>query len=366
MNKKNDFPLKGIRYLLFDIFYKNNKLWLVLPVYDLTPLSVESISVSVEGKQLELTEKHVSTYYYGPTAIYAYDIKTPSSSVCVKVEYEWREKVFHLNHIVTSEKSEIGLTTLCKDDYMLFVPFYKYYKDQGVSQFYIYYNKKVTPEIKQFFQNYGNDVVLIEWNYIWKLNEDTHHAQIGQLNHALYKYGKENHTHMIFCDLDEYLHIPKTTLKQFVDTNKNISTFGFCNKWSRTIDNTIPDVFPRTFLTEPGKLEYPLRSKNIYKVSDLSLVFIHHPLEYVTKQDVISDLTMYHFYNWTQPERMVNVNFEQITLSDAHGSPDASSDDPASSPAFRCGTFSPDYRNSHSTHTAETPPQTMEESPPNV
>jgi hypothetical protein len=303
MDQKNEFRLRGIRCLLFDIFYKNNQVWLVLPVYDLEPFPSELIHVSIEGKRLDITTKHVNTYYYGPVCIYVYDYGEPSPSIDVTVEYEWRKKVFHLEHIETSEKSEMGLTTLCMDDYRLFTPFYGYYKDQGVTQFYIYYNGEITPEIKKFFEPYGKDVTLIEWNFLYKLNGDTHHAQTGQINHALYKYGKDNNKHMIFCDLDEYLHVPKTTLKEFVDRNNDINTFGFSIKWSQTIDGKIPDVFPRTFLTQTGRIKYPMRSKNIYKVSDLKILWIHSPLEYCATQSIICDLDMFHFYNWSRPTR---------------------------------------------------------------
>lgn len=317
MDQKNDFSLRGIRCLLFDIFYKNNKLWLVLPVYDVTPFPNEHIHITTGGKILELTEEYVSTYYYGPTSIYVYDVNELSPSIDVTVEYESREKVFHLEHIQTSETPEMGLTTLCKDDYRLFIPFYKYYRDQGVSRFYIYYNGQITKEIKEFFQAYGNDVILIEWNYIYWLDEagTAHHAQIGQMNHALYKYGKDNTRHMIFCDFDEYLHVPDTTLKQFVDTNKHINTFGFRNKWSQTIDCKIPDVFPTTFLTEPGQLDYPVRSKGIYKVSDVKTICVHHVVEYSTPKSLLCHMWMYHFYNWTRPERTVDSVVDLVTLS---------------------------------------------------
>jgi hypothetical protein len=328
MDQKNDFHLRGIRYLLFDIFYKNNTLWLIGPVYDLVSFSSELMNVSIGGKRLELTTKHISTYYYGPASVYVYNVEKSSQSVQVTVEYEGRKKEFHLQHIKTTEKPELALTTLCKGDYQLFIPFYKFYKDQGVSHFYIYYNGTSTLEINKFFQGFA-DVTLIEWDYIYWLDDECtqHHAQVGQINHALYKYGKGTHTHMAFCDFDEYLHVPKTTLKQLVDSHSNIDTFGFCNKWSQTIDNKVPDVFPTTFLTETGQLKYPTRSKNIYKVSDVKLLCVHHPIEYcrsqsatsrfiIDKQRAMCDLHMYHFYNWTRPDRKVDEHLVMHTLSD--------------------------------------------------
>ena len=48
-----------------------------------------------------------------------------------------------------------------------------------------------------------------------------HHAQPGQMHHALYKYGKNNYNYMIFCDLDEYIFIPNKTIKEYIFENKH-------------------------------------------------------------------------------------------------------------------------------------------------
>ena len=42
-----------------------------------------------------------------------------------------------------------------------------------------------------------------------------HHAQLGQIHHAIYYYGKDICDYMIFCDLDEYLFIPNNSIIEF-------------------------------------------------------------------------------------------------------------------------------------------------------
>jgi hypothetical protein len=47
--------------------------------------------------------------------------------------------------------------------------------------------------------------------------EIIHHAQPGQIQHALYKYGKNEYTYMIFNDLDEYMHIKNKKLIDIIN-----------------------------------------------------------------------------------------------------------------------------------------------------
>ncbi len=70
----------------------------------------------------------------------------------------------------------------------------------------MYYNGKITDEIMKYYNK--KDITLIEWDYIyWNDNslEYGHHAQLGQIHDAIYRYGKDNSEYIIFCDLDEYL-----------------------------------------------------------------------------------------------------------------------------------------------------------------
>jgi hypothetical protein len=147
---------------------------------------------------------------------------------------------------------------------------------------------------------------------------------MGQIHHALYKYGKDIYEYMIFCDLDEYLHIPKNkfiestppnlaqysdnTLKQFIINKPDIDIFGFCNFWANTIDDSIPSTpyLPKNFLAVSEPTEYLERSKNIYKVSSINTIGVHQiGYDFYSSLTSITDLNMYHFYKWSSKNRVI-------------------------------------------------------------
>jgi hypothetical protein len=172
----------------------------------------------------------------------------------------------------------------------------------------MYYNGKITEEIVTDILNLPN-VTLIEWDFpYWNDNGDKykHHAQMGQLSDALYKYGKDRHKYMIFCDMDEYMFVPGTHLNTFVDIHPEVDIFGFHNIWANTLDGKIPDshVFPKQIFIGSEKLRYNLRSKNIYKTSCLKIAGIHSSRHFCSENvKILNNLDMFHFYNWSGVER---------------------------------------------------------------
>jgi len=175
----------------------------------------------------------------------------------------------------------------------------------------MYYNGITTEEIKNIC-NFEN-VTLIEWNFnYWNYNcKYPHHAQLGQINHALYYFGKNLNEYMIFCDLDEYLNISNYKLKDFIKDNNQIDVFGFNNIWSDTVDGNIPIVLPNSIMVSKDKYNYTKRSKNIYKVNSISIITIHEPYSFSKDfKDIkkLIDLNMYHFYKWTNNSIRERVN----------------------------------------------------------
>jgi hypothetical protein len=313
MTKINSFPLTNTDVLFFDIFFKNNKIYLILPIYN-EPYSTDDICIKHNEIPLQITTKYMKNQYE-PILIYIYDFFVDDintiKTIELTVEYKNIIKNFQLKHIITSEiQNNLTLTTLFKDDYKLFPFFYDYYKKQGVSHFYMYYNGKITPEIQKIFE--GNDITLIEWDYIYwndmssSKNKYQHHAQLGQIHHAIYRYGKDINDYMIFCDFDEYLRIPNHTLLSFVNNYPNIDVVGFRNKWAEVVepfDNSKPNIFPSKIITSKPFI-YGERSKNIYKLSSINTISIHFGHNY-TKTNLIgyTELFMYQFYKWANSER---------------------------------------------------------------
>ena len=324
----NPFYINKIILLFFDIFYKNNKLYLIMPVYN-EPYTINNFLVTLNKVNLIPSEKYIKDSYE-PISVFVYDIdKTEQTdqhndSITIDILCNNIKKTYHLKHISATDtpKHFLTLTTLFKHDYNLFPFFYDYYTKQGVSHFYLYYNGVITPEIYKFFNRpqYSN-VTIVEWNFhYWNPREFKyfHHAQMGQIHHALYRYGKDISEYMIFCDFDEYLHIPQPEsqpqpqpqLHQYIKDNPSIDIFGFCNIWADTFQNVYPNspVIPKQILAVAEHNPYCERSKNIYKVSSIKTIGIHQLCDddYFSNLKSIVDLKMYHFYRWSSKSRVIN------------------------------------------------------------
>jgi hypothetical protein len=290
-------------FTIFTIFQKDNCLYMIVSINN-REINENELIININRYNLKFNSKHVKNGPGEPIIVLIYDmpmnfnydkyiVNVSHNNVCKSTEIE----------NIKLEKYYLTVTTLFKDDYKIFPIFYEYYKKQGVEHFYMYYNGIITQEIRGLFNK--EDVTLIEWNFkYWLTNcKYIHHAQLGQIHDALYKYGKHNSTYMIFCDLDEYMNIPNITLRQFIVDNPEINTFGFCNHWSQTIDNTIPDSLPCSFLIG-NKFKYTDQSKNIYKTENIYVIGIHSSMWSTCQQYTITDLNMFHFYTWSKPSRI--------------------------------------------------------------
>lgn len=320
--------------LFFDIFYKNNKLYLIMPIYN-DPYNINEFEIMHNNKNLVPSEKYVKDSYE-PISIFIYDIQSNEAneaneandslihSIDVDIVYKTIKQTYKLYHINTqnTQKHFLTLTTLFKNDYQLFPFFYNYYTKQGVSHFYLYYNGVITPELYLLFnQPRYKNVTLIEWNYhYWNPPKFKycHHAQMGQIHHALYRYGKDVSSYMIFCDLDEYLHIPCSyprssynLLSNYIKDNSSVDIFGFCNIWADTSQYQYPytQIIPKKILAvaENEQNLYCERSKNIYKVSSIKTTGVHQLCDdvYFNKLKSITNLKMYHFYKWSSKTRII-------------------------------------------------------------
>jgi hypothetical protein len=145
---------------------------------------------------------------------------------------------------------------------------------------------------------------------------------MGQIHHALYRYGKDISQYMIFCDFDEYLHIPPQpqslqapllqdqTLHQYIKDNPSIDIFGFCNIWADSAHNEYPNtqITPKQIVAVSKHNPYCERSKNIYKVSSIKTTGIHQLCDddYFSNLKSIVDLKMYHFYRWSSKGRIID------------------------------------------------------------
>jgi hypothetical protein len=302
------------KYLFFDIFINNNKLFVISPVYIAFPLNYDSIQIKLINNDTKIQlikEKTFSNYNNEKFYITIYGIpETLNKQEQIEVIYYNITNTYYLEKYYAESKQNkflLTTTTLFKDDWNLFDVYYKYYSNQGVEYFYMYYNGKSTEEIKNKFL-YPN-VKLIDWNFeYWELNMYAQHvAQIGHLQHSLYKYGKIQTQYMIYNDFDEFMFIPNVTLKEFIlnpqHVQENINTIGFLNHWCITLDGKTFQDFPEKFLKSSKKFNFTNRSKCIHKVELHDYIHIHWPADSKNKIIVNDNLFLFHFANWNNKNR---------------------------------------------------------------
>jgi hypothetical protein len=331
----NPFPLNDKQLLFFDVFLKNNQLVFIMPVYSPWHPEHDKISIAINQIQLDhdqLPQDHttlqvklkesIKKIEYEPIVIMLFDIissQHPDQSIHfnqinITISYQDKQNTYDLvepDQETTNKTYKLTHTTLFKDDYSQIPLFYDYYTKQGVEYFYLYYNGVLTQEIQDLCNK--TNITLIEWNFIyWNYEEDyihdayKHHAQIGQVHHALYKYGKQNTEYMIFCDLDEFMYIPKKTICQEIqNTNSEYDTYGFCNYWASSIDKNIPTIFPSNVMIGNKTHKYGTRSKCIHKIQFTKILSIHyHHTFTISEPKLKTDYMLLHMYNWSNYGRI--------------------------------------------------------------
>jgi hypothetical protein len=334
--KPNSLYNKNGTLFAFDAFIKQSFLYLIMPLYKNYPAS-HNIDVFVKYGKITL-HSNIIKYKDEPVHIMIYKIHSNEPSNQCAIFYNRRKFIINeqwktYEHLYKT--CDLSLTTLCKNDFPLIQPFINYYIEQGVERFYIYYNGIITSEIQekitQISEKYTiplNKIVFIEWNFdYWNKNSlgTAHHAQLGQMHHAIYFFGKNYSKYMTFCDLDEYLYVKKGTMKTLIQENPNTDTFAFHNLWAHDKpENTMNDViereFKKTFYCSNVIAKYGWRSKCIHKVSSIQTINIHHHKTYLKKRSILmKNQLMFHFYNWGQVKRKIdsienNVIFNKITL----------------------------------------------------
>lgn len=315
------------KVIFFDISHINNKITVIMPVYTKIPQipNDEMFKLIYKTKEIHFEKKQVRLSYE-PIIVIIFDFTSDNTENTITVKYNNIQKDIVLQNIKLENKYNLSLTTLFKDDYYLLDMFYNYYKSQGVEYFYLYYNGMIdnlvdklknSDKLKKLLDN--DDITFIEWNYkywneIDKNNKNknhdknkhlVHHAQLGQIHSALYNYGKNTSEYMIFCDLDEYMTIKSDNnikIIDYINENNNCNCFVFKNCWSKTLDSTIPDIFPNKFLTSKP-FSYPSRSKCIYRTNKALILGIHEPRNYLEYND---KNIMYHFYSWSNTDRKLD------------------------------------------------------------
>lgn len=264
------------RTMIFDMFVKNKEL-ILIGSSPKPAIPIDKISVSINDNELKIKSMIIKDCYSESYRVFIFDCNYTDSDIQVTVNYDNVCKTVLLNNINNDIQKDykLTITTCFQGDYDLFPMWYDYYTKQGVEHFYMYYNGILTDAIKDILNK--PNVTLHEWvfNYWSPYGNRLHFSQMGQIQHALYKYGKYSSEYMIFCDLDEYLHFHNNTIINKIISNANIDQIQFRNCWCKRMDDTIPEDFPLKFYIEDSaKLDIG-RRKCLYKISNVNGLSIH-------------------------------------------------------------------------------------------
>ncbi len=313
----NNYHLESDQYLFLDIFCRNNELVIISPTYNSE--QIDSLVINYQKDVLKRKAKHDS----GRMFVLLYEINiNDDREIDVEVCFNNTVTAYRLQHLIITEKQyKLAQTTLFKNDVFLVPKFLKYYQKQGVEHFYFYYNGNISGLTDKKIISQNDAITLIEWDYAYYSDGNAHgasHAQAGQLNHSLYKYGKVNTTYMLYNDLDEYLYLPATNLIDFIGDqekmNAGIDTFMFLHKWADTIK--IPtntgvyfdelernDNLPGKFYVDEYTFPVNFRSKCIHKTDSIYLLVNPHLSDFYTSSKNIysKDLVFFHFFRWAPP-----------------------------------------------------------------
>ena len=99
--KPQPFFLSNLILLFFDIFYKNNKIYLLMPIYNV-PAPQKQITLIVNNKIMNLSESYVKDSNE-PILVYVYEYITPPNTV-IKLSVKLINNMinsYNIQHIYT-------------------------------------------------------------------------------------------------------------------------------------------------------------------------------------------------------------------------------------------------------------------------
>ena len=311
-NKINSLIIDNIdnqnKYLFFDIFNRNNELILICPIYENLDINYDKIIPYYNGEELYYKNIVKCNDIYEQVVVIIFQNICFEKEINIKIKYKEIEKEFIITNLIIDKNIYfLTHTTLFKDDYEVLELFYDYYTKNGVDYFYLYYNGKIFDKLTEKVNN--KNIILIEWDFKYYNETETynHHAQMGQIQHALYKYNKPFSKYSIYADLDEYIYFKDKTIVTYLKNNI-YDFYRFLCIWVGTIDDNIPDKFPDKIKIDIKYIS--VRSKCIYENNKFYMVGIHFPRfdSYKYNYDIINtDIgRMLHFYNWTGVDRQLN------------------------------------------------------------
>lgn len=246
---------------IFDTFIKNDILYLISTHYNNADLP---ITIKVNGVQAD--EEGYNEY----EPVRCFFTKAPSNPN-VKLEICGNEIPVSVRIVESNQPSGIGIATLFKSDAYRIPDFINYYKKQGVTKFWFYYNgSKLPPGLPE-----GENINYRLWDYTY-FNTRTntchlmHCAQTAFLTLCSKLYLPDVEW-LILNDLDEWIYHENTTIADYL---KNIledkQIVQIRNHWAKRRGNEIK-------YSSRYSNDFNIRSKCIYRNTYKDYFGIHFP-----------------------------------------------------------------------------------------
>ena len=248
INNSMNFDIKYI----YDIFHNdNNKLIIIMPI-EFNPPDIEYINSKLNLKFILHICDHKHTFIY--------ELLLETKYV-ENIQLLINNKIFDVKVNKYPEfKNEIIMSTLVYNEDNYIRQWINFYLNIGVTRFIIYDNSKIndSKSFKSFksveknsdLKNVLSDfiekgiVVLIKWNYPYRLSISGFSGQTTQQNHSIYAF--RNSKYIGLFDIDEYINMQNNTNIHFffdslitklqLDIN-NIGSFRILSKNFMNPDN---------------------------------------------------------------------------------------------------------------------------------
>ena len=222
--------------------------------------------------------------------------------MCILLQYRTQRKIFKLKCLPTKSNQDISMSTLCKNDINMLHNWISYYILLGVKYFDIYYNGVINNNIIKISNSLPANCRLIQWDYTYWIQRSkgssSHFAQTQFMVSAIIR----SRTQWVgFFDIDEYIVIPKISLKTKVLSTKNMLSLYFSCKWAQSKKDfhTLEELYTSSILVS-NSLPYSKRSKHFVNTVLIPLPYIHFMSNNQCKsknQIINSKLFFLHFYD---------------------------------------------------------------------
>lgn len=233
-------PNSLLEYNIYDVLHNDNSKIIVVMPSEYESLNIKYCNeneTTIDFTLHKCPHKHVYIYVLNNQVEYKKSIKLLINDKKVETNVSKYPEF----------KNEIIMSTIVKNEDSYIIQWIKFYLNLGVHRFIIYdnSNENTLPEVlNDYIKN--EIVVLIKWNYPYRLPKSGFSGQQSQQNHSIHAF--QNSKYIGLFDVDEYLNFQNhDTIESFIDDfvklkNIKLENSGSFKFWSKDFYN--PDNLP--------------------------------------------------------------------------------------------------------------------------